>query len=1174
MLQAEQDAIHSFHKLYYDSGQNGGTWSNTRWMGVPILKCPLDLWIYQEILFEIKPQLIIECGTFSGGSALFLAHLCDLIGYGEIVSIDIEQHNQRPQHPRISYWCGSSISEQILERVRQKASDRSPVLVILDSDHRANHVLQELRLYNSLVTPGSYVIVEDTNVNGHPVASDFGPGPMEAVQAFLNENHDFSVDTECEKFGLTFNPSGYLKRVQSEAVMPQISSSINQPLPDKLSEIKHKLQTEILRLDLGCGTNKPENYIGVDIYPGSGADIIANLNQRFPFSDSSVDEVRAHDIIEHLPDRIHTMNEIWRICKPGARVDIRVPSTDGRGAFQDPTHVSFWNINSFLYYCVDYPAYLELCKTYGFQGAFKVRRLEHEESSGKVIHVLAELEVVKELNESNISSKVDKISEKITEFKSIIDSIYTEIEYYHKNSTSSVLETVRNRRKQVAESWLNQANEQLEGNYVGGWRKANQLLQSSGIKTEPLTKEEQTLSSKLVANITKGFDEPKAIQFLLAAMLYYRADQLPLQHDLIHIPSWFINDYLKFVFNSPHFQELGEADSYYCYMQQWIDYLHASIFSNPNSSFWQNVAVQFLQVANFIPIYFNEANLKDIYVKRAEILEYVIKLDGYEVDYEFAPRDSKRKKIRLGILASHFTPAAETFASLPIYEYLSREFEVILYSLSQTGHQLEQYCQSCANSFKLLPQNLKEQVNCIRADDLDLLFIATNVTAGTNQICLLSLHRLARVQVTSIASIVTTGIRNVDYYLSGKLTDQSSEAEHHYREQLLRLEGSAHCFSYGSEQNTATVTVDRKKLGISEESVVFVSVANMFKITPELSHTWAKIIASVPNSVLLLFPFGPNWSNSYPKKNFLNNISKIFSQYGLEQSRCINLDPVPVPNRDDIKQYLKLSDIYLDSYPFSGTTSLIEPLEVGLPIVARQGTYLRSAMGAALLQEIGRHDLVANSEESYIQLAIALGTEPELRKQKSDQIERKMQGNPKFLDSRSYSAQVGALFQELLRKHQADALGKELKLRDINLIIFPDWSQSEESISLALASVIRAIATHPDKNHITLLIDTSNIANEDAELTLSSIVMNLMMEEDLDVTEGPEISLIDQLSEMEWQALSSRIHARIVWENETPQAIAYSGVNNLPIIELNHFSSKRVVQLNNGSWSLESTFSN
>jgi predicted O-linked N-acetylglucosamine transferase (SPINDLY family) len=931
-------------------------------------------------------------------------------------------------------------------------------------------------------------------------------------------------------------------------------------------------KANVLRVDLGCGPNKPENYIGVDVHPGSGADIIADLNQRFPFPDSSVDEVRAHDSIEHLSDKIHTMNEIWRICKPGAKVDIRVPSTDGRGAFQDPTHVSFWNINSFLYYCVDFPPYLELCRAYGFQGAFKVRRLENEESPGMIIHVIAELEVVKEQSELSTNTEHNK---QLNEIDVFIESVYNHIEHYQKKPTNLLLiEPIRKSRRQLAERWLSFSAEQLEESYLGGWSKANQLLLNSGIKTEPLTQEEQPFVDDLVAHIAKGFDEPKAVQYLLAAMLYCRADQLPLQHDLPRIPHWFLNDYLKFVLYSPqYFQEVGEVDSYYRYMQQWIDYIHTSIFSNPDSVLSWNVAVQFLQQANFIPLYFNEANLKNIYIKRADILEYVLKSDGHEVDYDFAACDSRRKKIRLGILASHFIPAAETFASLPIYEYLSRDFEVILYSLSSIGHRLEQYCRSCANAFKLLPQNLKDQVNEIRADDLDLLFIATNVTAATNQICLLSLHKLARVQVTSGGSIVTTGIRNVDYYVSGKLTDPSSEAEHHYREQLLRLEGSAHCFSYGSEQNTATITVDRKNLGISEDSVVFVSVANMYKITPELSHTWAKIIASVPKSVLLLFPFGPNWSSYYPKKTFLNNINKIFSKYDVQPTRCITLDPVPVPNRDDIKEYLKLADVYLDSYPFSGTTSLMEPLEVGLPVVARQGTYFRSAMGAALLQDIGMHDLVANSEESYMQLAIALGTEPDLRKQKSDQIKQKMQGNPRFLNSRSYSVQMGALFQKLIRKYHTDTLTKEHNLRDVNLIIFPDWSQSQEIAYQNLASAIRSVVTHPDKSHITLLIDTSNMAEEDAALALSSVVMNLMMEEDLDVSDELEISLISQLSEIQWQALSSRIYARIVGKNGTSPMIAYSGVNNIPIVELNHFSSKRVVQLNNGSWSLQSAFS-
>ena len=208
--------------------------------------------------------------------------------------------------------------------------------------------------------------------------------------------------------------------------------------------------------------------------------------------------------------------------------------------------------------------------------------------------------------------------------------------------------------------------------------------------------------------------------------------------------------------------------------------------------------------------------------------------------------------------------------------------------------------------------------------------LPTNVTAVPNQICLLSLHRLARVQATSVASIVTTGIRSIDYYISGELTEPYENAEQHYQERILKLDGPAHCFSYGSEQNTATIKVDRESLDISKEAVVFVSAANFFKITPELSDTWAKIVASIPNSVLMLFPYGPNWSSNYAKPPFLKRMNTTFLKYGVEKNRLLILAPEPVPTRDDIKEYLKITDVYLDSYPFSGTTSLIEPLEIGL----------------------------------------------------------------------------------------------------------------------------------------------------------------------------------------------------------------------------------------------------
>jgi cephalosporin hydroxylase len=221
----EQEVIRRFHALYYNAAGVGGTWAQTYWMGVPVLKCPLDLWIYQEILREVQPELIIECGTAAGGSALFYAHLCDVIGKGEVVSIDIRADAQRPQHPRITYWTGSSTDRSIVDRAWQEARGRCPVLVILDSDHDAGHVLQELRLYAPLVTPGSYLIIEDTNINGHPTFRSHGPGPMEAVQAFLSEDSSFSIDTSREKFYLTFNPCGYLrKRVPGSAHPEPVSS--------------------------------------------------------------------------------------------------------------------------------------------------------------------------------------------------------------------------------------------------------------------------------------------------------------------------------------------------------------------------------------------------------------------------------------------------------------------------------------------------------------------------------------------------------------------------------------------------------------------------------------------------------------------------------------------------------------------------------------------------------------------------------------------------------------------------------------------------------------------------------------------------------------------------------------------------------------------------------------
>jgi predicted O-linked N-acetylglucosamine transferase (SPINDLY family)/glycosyltransferase involved in cell wall biosynthesis len=976
---------------------------------------------------------------------------------------------------------------------------------------------------------------------------------------YLNKRCSLYASAEINKSQLNFN-----------------NQKIEQILQGDLAMRTNQLEPQTLRVDLGCGINKDPVFFGVDVCPGPGVDIVADLNQPFPFKDNSVDEIRAYDAIEHLHDRLHTMNEIWRICKHGALIDIRVPSTDGRGAFQDPTHVSFWNINSFLYYCNDFPAYLELCQRYGFKGEFNILQLDQEESSGQVIHVIAKLQVVKArsdksenqinkdtqltiskiLNRDNLQEFTvdDNISNQADFERTPLEILANIAEYQKEPSSRTTIANIRQLRYEFSNQWLNTPSSDLRRKYDNEFRNVYDAIVKSGIKNKLLTISEKFFVTKLVQNISENTASQTNIQSLLVVMLYYRADELLLEYDLSYIPDWLMSDYLKFLFATPlNFDSQGEADNYFNYIQGWMNYLHTSILSQSDSLFWQDIANKFAQTANFIPAYFNDTNLKDIYIKRADIIEFYLKNNECELDYQFDEQPRNRKKTRLGILASHYLPSAETFAALPAYEYLSREFEVVLYSLQETGDSLEQYCFSCANHHKLLPQGLVEQVNTIRADDLDILFFATNVTAVTNQICLLASHRLGRIQVTSGGSVVTTGMRHMDYFISGTLTDPSPTAQEQYREELLQLAGAAHCFSYGDSQVESTIEVNRESLDIAPETVIYISGANFFKIVPELVHTWAKIIAKVPNAALMLLPYGPNWSSSYPKKDFENNLIKILAEYGVSADRLIILDPQPVPNREGVKAYYQIADVCLDSYPFAGTTSLIEPLQVNLPVIARQGNSFRSSMGAAMIRSLDITELVADSEESYIQLAVALGNNPELRQQKSAEVKAKMADNPSFLDSKGYGSKIGELFKELVDRYSRDALSDNLRLRDVNLMVFPDWNQSEEAVGLELQQVIQTLATQSNSQQTTLLIDTTNIAIEDAQMFLSSVAMNLMMEEDLDIMEELEISLIEDLNNIQWENLLPRINARIVLECDNQEAVGKLSPAKLPQRQLESF---------------------
>lgn len=220
-----RSTIDRFHNIFYNSPNTLGR--NT-WLGIPTIQNPNDVWITQELLFDVKPDFVVEAGAYMGGSAAMWAmFLREINPDGRVLTIDIQDLPESTKalpifKERVEFLLGSSTSPEIVEKVRSRVAGHK-VVFILDSNHHRDHVLAELKAYADMVPVGSYIIVQDSNINGHPVQIDprgpaadhIGqPGPMEAIQAFVPADGRFVIDVSRERLMITTNPKGYLRRAK------------------------------------------------------------------------------------------------------------------------------------------------------------------------------------------------------------------------------------------------------------------------------------------------------------------------------------------------------------------------------------------------------------------------------------------------------------------------------------------------------------------------------------------------------------------------------------------------------------------------------------------------------------------------------------------------------------------------------------------------------------------------------------------------------------------------------------------------------------------------------------------------------------------------------------------------------------------------------------------------
>ncbi len=595
---------------------------------------------------------------------------------------------------------------------------------------------------------------------------------------------------------------------------------------------------------------------------------------------------------------------------------------------------------------------------------------------------------------------------------------------------------------------------QIEQTFKGVLGEQHRKLMQSDLVQALPTSQEREIAKGLVGSLSGNFRDSSQLKRLLACMLYVPAHRLVLDPDLTGVPAWFVDDYFAYAVKQPIlFSEVGEAERYFQHLFRFLAGIDSQLRRNPDSQLWLSAGNMFLERASLLNVLFSEKNLRPFYEMRDRVVRRVLEAGGYILEHSTSSPEAKsslsaaidqnrenegrteehpgeqegrrngptctdtacnaKKKIRVGVLNRMFTATTETWLTLPLFEALDKKtFETHLYVLGQDGNEVETYARERADSFTVLPRAPREAVEKLRADNLDILMTGTNLCAVTHELLIIFSHRIAAKQGTLLSSPLSTGLKNMDFFVTGVDTEEGGAGQTQYTEKILDVGGAGFCFDFTAVPKQTLGTPTREAYGISPNAMVYVSGANFHKIIPEQRIVWARILQQVPNSVLVLYPFGPAWTNSYPTKRFEDELRELFESYGIGIERLVILPTLP--GRADVLGVLECCDVYLDSYPHSGGVSLADPLEKRLAIVERQGPFIRSRHGAGILRELDLHECVVDTEAEYSELAVRLGLDGRYRSRMREKVNAAMNADPRFLNVERFGSALGSALEKLL----------------------------------------------------------------------------------------------------------------------------------------------------------------
>ncbi len=508
---------------------------------------------------------------------------------------------------------------------------------------------------------------------------------------------------------------------------------------------------------------------------------------------------------------------------------------------------------------------------------------------------------------------------------------------------------------------------------------------NSGVRHLAMNKADQAVAERCHRILSVEHDIGRKVAAYLALSLFSFPHSIERSFDIVDVPTPLLTSVIKVLLAVPlFFTRDGARRRALAHVEATVQEIHKAVTVIDEADFRAEVLNGFMGGYVVTAIYAEDVPLRTLAQRRADLIRMYLDLNGLARDITPPPRGADETTIRLGILCPG--TISETAAVRGHLVGLDRDiFQVIAFVPDEAATTVSAGFEDLADDFIALPVgDIARAAEIVAGESLDILMVGANATNTCRfPWTLLMAQRLARLQVAMHFCSLTTGFKTIDIFINGKL-NEPEDAQDDYTEELALTPGSSNHYVFsGGTVTPATLT--REQLGVPDAALLLVSGANFFKIGPDLINAWARILEGVPAAHLLMYPFNPNWTTHYPHKDgFLRFVQERFAERGVNVDRLHVLEAQH--NRAPILGVLKLADLYLDSFPYSGAVSLMDPLSMGCPPVVREGHTARCRQSAALLREIGLDVLVTRSTEDYITFVTRLLHDHSLRREMCEAV--------------------------------------------------------------------------------------------------------------------------------------------------------------------------------------------